>query len=237
MHRTPRIALPVAVLVAALLAVLVACGTSSGSSTESSASAPAAEGGSAAGTAPERTEVLGFGVVGDSITAGTTAPVEGTRADGAGSWIPAATVPPLEFRGGWAVPGARTGDMRAGVGPVDADIVVLMGGTNDVQAGVPWEQTRDNLLAIVTTAAAPDVVLSAVPPLDPAARQALDLNAALQGLAGEQGWAFVDPWTDARTQEGTWAPGASTDGVHPTQQVADLVGARIRAALLDRADG
>ncbi|MGY1663985.1 SGNH/GDSL hydrolase family protein [Geodermatophilus sp. SYSU D00705] len=220
-------------LLTAVLAVLAAC--SSGSSSEVLAES-AAPTGSSGGAEPVQ-EVLRFGVVGDSITAGTTAPVEGTRADGAGSWIPAAAVPPLEFAGGWAVPGARTEDMRAGVGPVDADVLVVMAGTNDVQLGDPWTRSSENLVTIVATAGVADVVLAAIPPLDRAPQQALDHNVGLQQLAAEHGWSLIDPWTDQRTPAGTWTAGASGDGVHPTEQVADLVGSRIRAALLDRADG
>ncbi|MFW3172817.1 SGNH/GDSL hydrolase family protein [Geodermatophilus sp. CPCC 206100] len=234
MRRRLRVPLPAVALLAVLLAVLVACGTP-GASGESEAS-PAGTGGSEP-PAPAPPEPVGFAVVGDSITAGTTAPVEGTRADGAGSWIPAAAVPPLAFRGGWAVPGATTADMRAEVGPVDAEVLVVMGGTNDLQLGIPWEQSRADLVSAVGTAGVGAVVLSGIPPLDRAPQAALDHNGALRQLAGEQGWTFVDPWTESRTPQGTWVPGASGDGVHPTQQVADLVGGRLRAAVLDRADG
>jgi lysophospholipase L1-like esterase len=179
------------------------------------------------------TEVVGFGVVGDSITAGLGAPVRGTEVRGTGSWVDAADVAPLEFRGGWAVPGARTADMRDGVAPVDADVLVVLGGTNDVLGGVPWERTREDLVAASAATGVPEVVLVAVPPLDVAPQAREDLNGRLGALADEQGWAWVDPWTDVATERGTFAAGTSADGVHPTQAVADLVGARIRAALLD----
>ncbi|MGY1693522.1 SGNH/GDSL hydrolase family protein [Geodermatophilus sp. SYSU D00814] len=180
-------------------------------------------------------EPVGFAVVGDSITAGLDAPVEGTRVRGTGSWVPAADVAPLEFRGGWAVPGARTADMRAGVRPVEADVLVVLAGTNDVLGGVPWERTREDLLAAVAATGVTRVVLLAVPPIDVAPRAREDLNAHLAALAGERGWTSVDPWTDVATDRGTFTAGASADGVHPTQPVADLVGTRVRTALLDPA--
>jgi lysophospholipase L1-like esterase len=58
----------------------------------------------------------------------------------------------LRFAGGYAVPGATTAVMRDGAGPVDADVLVVMGGTNDVGTEVPWEMTRANLVQIVTAA-------------------------------------------------------------------------------------
>jgi hypothetical protein len=36
-------------------------------------------------------------------------------------------------------------------------------------------------------------------------------------------------------QDGSWVPGASADGVHPTQATADAAGRVLRAAVLDAA--
>jgi lysophospholipase L1-like esterase len=184
---------------------------------------------------------VSFVVVGDSITAGPI-PIEATGAQeeavqqfGSGSWLPKAQGRPLRFLGGWAVSGATTEEMRAGVVPAKADVVVVMAGTNDLLRGVPWEQTRANLLAIVDTVGVHDVLVSAVPPADelPAGRQ--DFDQRLRELADQQGWHLVDPWVSVEQQDGSWVPGASADGVHPTQATADAAGRVLRAAVLDAA--
>jgi hypothetical protein len=173
---------------------------------------------------------LGFAVVGDSISAGSQ-PVEGRQVRGTGSWVPAADTDPLVFRGGWAVPGATTADMRAGVQPVEVEAVVVMGGTNDLVNDVPWDVSRENLISVVDTVGAPDVLLSAVPPIDARPTAATAYNTHLERLAEERGWAFGDPWAWVRL-EGRFIQGASPDGVHPTVEVAGQVGSRIRETLL-----
>ncbi len=228
----PAVSAPSCLLLVLVLAMaaLAACAVEvAGGSTPS-----AEDDGGATGGAP-RLDVVRFGVVGDSLTAGAGGPVGSTDVGGATSWVPAADVPPLQLRGGWAVPGARTSDMRAGVEPLDADVLVVMGGTNDVQGELPWGRSRDELLDIVATAGVAEVVVSAIPPLDRFPMEARQYNEALQALAGEQGWEYVDPWSGIATAQGTWAAGSSGDGIHPTQEVADLVGTRIRAAVLDSA--
>lgn len=189
-------------------------------------------GSGSAGTAPSPARSIGFGVVGDSLTVGPGAAL-GAVPDGSGSWLPAARGAPLEFRGGWALPGARTGDMRAGVGRVDAAVLVVLAGTNDVLEGIPWQVGRRNLLAVVAAAGIDEVVLVAVPPLDQAPFAAAAYAFGLAELAADRGWQYVDPWTaDADPGTGRWAPGASLDGIHPTPPVADRAGRVIRAALL-----
>jgi lysophospholipase L1-like esterase len=174
-----------------------------------------------------------FVVVGDSLTAGTS-PVHGDQQPGVGSWIPGAETAPLVYRGGWAVPGATTSDMRAGVVPSKADVVVVLAGTNDLDRGVPWETSRDNLLAIVATSRVDDVVLSTVPPFDQGPQLRDEYNQLLHELAVEQGWHLVDPWVGV-DRGGTWAPGTSLDGTHPIPNIAEEVGRSIRTAVLDAA--
>jgi|1186.fasta_scaffold278384_1 lysophospholipase L1-like esterase len=214
----------------AMLAVLLALclGACSPAATGS------AHGGAAATGSPSRSaSAVPFGVVGDSLTAGTK-PLAGSGQTGVPSWLHGAEGAPLELSGGWALPGATTAQMLAGLQRVDADVLVVLAGTNDLQLAVPWETVRDNLLAIVATAGVPRVVLSTVPPLDrfPAHRE--QYNRRLRALADEQHWRLVDPWTAVQS-DGAWVPGTTIDGVHPTAQVADRAGRAIRAVVLDAA--
>jgi lysophospholipase L1-like esterase len=177
-----------------------------------------------------------FLAVGDSITAGATdvaQPLVGDRVQGDASWLPAAEQGSgWDLVDGWAVPGATTADMLAGVEPTDwtADVLVVMAGTNDLARGLPWEESAAHLEGIVAAAGAPTTVVVAIAPSDlrPAARNGY--NAALAGLAGANGWTYLDPW-DEVDAGGSFAPGASPDGVHPTPAVAADVGSRIGRSL------
>jgi hypothetical protein len=196
-------------------------------------SIPTATGPGPAGTAAPgapRAGVRSYVVVGDSITAGAQ-PTNSVSAPGPGSWLRAAAGAPLTLRGGWAVPGATTADLRGRVGPVTADILVLMAGTNDLARNVDWDVSAANLRAIVATVGVGSVLVSAIPPSDahPDERSMYDVR--LAQLAVEQGWGFLDPWTSVDAG-GSYLPGASVDGVHPTQEVARAVGEQLRGELL-----
>lgn len=211
---------------------LGACGVAE--SAVPSQTATAEDPGTPEATAEPTPAVTSVVVVGDSITAGA-GPADRAENPGALSWLPSAQGSPLDFRGGWAVPGATTSDMLDNVMAYDADVVVVMGGTNDLTRGIDWSVSRANLVAIAGTVAADRVVLSAIPPLDAMPAAVLDYNRRSAELAALQGWDFTDPWTGV-SQGGAFAPGTSTDGVHPTAEAAALAGQAIRAALLDGAD-
>jgi hypothetical protein len=179
---------------------------------------------------PADSAVHTFVSVGDSITAGSTA-VQGIAPPGVGSWIQAAALQPLRYEGAWAVPGATTADMLAGVTPMAADTLILLGGTNDVLHGWDADGSLERLVAVADTVGIDDVVLVAIPPLDPHPAAAVAFNRRLAELAGQQRWRFVDPW-EGIGENGVYLAGATTDGVHPVPEAADLVGRRIRAALL-----
>ena len=182
--------------------------------------------------APPRT----FVAVGDSITAGATdvsQPLVGDRVQGDASWLPAAEQRSgLDLVAGWAVPGATTADMLAGVEPTDwtADVLVVMAGTNDLVRGLPWEQSAADIEGVVAAAGAPTVVVVAIAPNDARAAARNGYNAALADLASRNGWTYLDPWGEVDAG-GTFTPGASPDGVHPTPAVAAEVGDRIGRSL------
>jgi lysophospholipase L1-like esterase len=199
-------------------------------STDPSTTALPGSGPSGVESSTDSTAGIRFAVVGDSLTAGDV-PISGNSTPGRGSWVPFAKQDErLDFVGGWAVPGATTAAMVAGVRPVDADVLVVMGGTNDVGTGVPWAVTQTNLEEIVRTVAFPTVLLSAIPPRDNSAERTVQTNRDLEQLAASQGWGFVDPWADM-SSDGTWIPGTSEDGIHPVEEVATLVGQRLAAAV------
>ena len=175
-------------------------------------------------------------VVGDSITAGSTdvaEPLVGDRVQGDASWLPAAEqASGWDLVGGWAVPGSTTADMLAGVEPTDwtADVLVVMAGTNDLVRGLSWEQSAADLEGVVAAVGAPIAVVVAIAPNDPRPAARNGYNAALADLAGRNGWTYLDPWGEVDAG-GSFTPGASTDGVHPTPAVAAGAGDRIGRSL------
>lgn len=175
--------------------------------------------------------------IGDSLT-GSDGDLAGDDF-GAGTWLSHALGPgedgrSVEWVGGWAVPGATTAVMRAQAVPrPDADVLVVLAGTNDIALGVPAEEIAANIEAIVATVGAPRVVVASVPPIEWAPDLAPRHNADLEALAREHGWEFADVAADLWRGDG-WAPGMSDDGVHPTEAGYAVLGRALREALLSR---
>jgi acyl-CoA thioesterase-1 len=174
------------------------------------------------------TSPVGFVAVGDSITAWTNSANP--------SWIASATSSRVIFEGGWAVPGATTTDMLAGLSVVpQSDVLVIMAGTNDFLPEFDdWaiEESMARLLQIADEVTADRVVLSAIAPNDFRAASTQTFNRSLRELANREGWLWVDPWPAARASDGSYLAGSSQDGIHPTQEVEAQVGIQLRSAVL-----
>lgn len=174
--------------------------------------------------------------VGDSITE-MDSPDFDAGVLGQGSWAWWATGQGVAVLGGWAHAGATTDDMlegvqNGGVGDPHPDVLVLLGGNNDIDRGIPTEDVLDDLVQIADRVHAPRVVLSAVAPEDGLGEETLALDARLPALAQQHGWQFVDPMTGCRDADGDYRPGTSPDGVHPTEQAAAHIGVALHEALL-----
>jgi lysophospholipase L1-like esterase len=182
---------------------------------------------------PTTSSAVRVAVVGDSITEADSLDFD-DGAIGTGSWAWRADGGDIRVVGGWAHAGATTADMVAAVQPLAADVLVLMAGSNDLDADVPVDRITDDLVTITAEAHVPRVVLSTVPPEDGYEEPSQELNQRLRSLARERGWDFVDAMAGVRNAEGGWRTGMSEDGVHPDDQGADLIGAALRAAILDR---
>lgn len=228
------------VALAALALVLVLALAQGGARSAGTSNEPAAAGGSATphpsatGTpapTPTPTMALRMAVVGDSISHGDSTDFSG-GALGDFSWVRWAVDDRLTFAGGWAVPGALTEAMAQNVQPYDADVLVILAGTNDLAFGVAPDQTAAHLVQIAQTSGVGRVVLVGIPPNDFGADAVTRYNAALQGLAAEQGWEFADAAAALRTEHNTYREGLTWDGVHPTVEGARLLGEAIRTHIL-----
>lgn len=151
---------------------------------------------------------------------------------GAGSWLSTAATDGVVFAGGWARGGATTADVLAAAEPVDADVLVVLAGTNDPGAGLSGEQTAANIRALVDRVGVAQVVVSAVPPRDAAPEVAVATNEVLADLAEQAGWVFADPMAGVREGD-RFAPGMSTDGLHPTGAGAAVIGSALRSTVLE----
>ncbi|RPF26208.1 SGNH/GDSL hydrolase family protein [Georgenia muralis] len=235
--RTPAVRALVAVL------ALVAGGCAGTATPDSGTTMPetgpttTAPPGSSAGsaTARERSTTVRLTAIGDSLT-GSDGDLAGDDF-GPGTWLPhvlgaGEDGSSVEWVGGWAVPGATTAVMRAQAEPrPDADVLVVLAGTNDIALGVPAEEIAANIEAIVATVGAPRVIVASVPPIEWAPDLAPRHNAALEALARGHGWEFADVAAGLRRGDG-WVPGMSDDGVHPTEAGYAVLGRALREALL-----
>lgn len=170
-------------------------------------------------------------VVGDSITVADSPDLAGGDL-GPESWVRYAVGEEVSFAGGWAQWGATTEQMVVGVDEIDADVLVILAGTNDVGVAEPFADTADNIEEIVVRSGVETVVLSAVPPIDAAPQSAVDLNARLQELALDHGWTWV-PQPEAMVDGDRFAAGMAQDGLHPTEEGARLIGEQIGQSVRD----
>lgn len=178
---------------------------------------------------PVQPGVSRVAVIGDSITA----------------WVPGVTILPttwvgslggdgIHFVGGWAVSGARTDQMAAAITePLCADVLIVMGGTNDLGQGRDAAAALADVERIVDQARVPTVLISAIAPMGGPGPEAMAYNRGLAALATQHDWHYADPWTPYRAADGRWThPDDALDGVHPNADVERTVGIALHAAVL-----
>lgn len=190
--------------------------------------------GPADGTASPEASALAahgtFAAVGDSIT-DADSPDFAAGDLGAASWATYVVDDGFAFAGGWAEWGATTAMMADSVGPIEADVLVVLAGTNDVAFGIPFDESAANLDRIIDAVGIKDVVVVSIPPMDAFSDGVETYNESLDDLAGDRGWRFVDASAGLRTAEGSFSDGMSSDGLHPSVDGARVLGEAIAAAL------
>ena len=171
-----------------------------------------------------------FAAVGDSIT-DADSPDFAAGNLGAASWATYVVDDGFTFAGGWAEWGATTAMMADSVGPIEADVLVVLAGTNDVAFGIPFDESAANLDRIVDAVGIEDVVIVSIPPMDAFPDGVESYNVRLDDLAGDRGWRFVDASAGLRTADGSYRDGMSFDGLHPSADGARVLGEAIAAEL------
>lgn len=183
-------------------------------------------------TAEPTAGALQLAAVGDSIT-DANSPDFAAGDLGTQSWVSHAIGSDIAFAGGWAAWGATTAEIAENVSAVDADVLVIMAGTNDTALGIPFAESAANIAEIVQTIGIDQVLISGIPPIDHAPEVAAQFNARLATLARERGWEWVDAGAAVRTESLTFASDMATDGVHPTTRGARRLGETLGAAIRD----
>ncbi|MDO5683206.1 MAG: SGNH/GDSL hydrolase family protein [Propionibacteriaceae bacterium] len=167
-------------------------------------------------------------VVGDSLTEGNS-PDFANKQFGEWSWV-SHLDPRVTVVGGWAKGGATTQDMAQAVVASDAEMLVMLAGTNDT-ASVDFEQTSSNLQTIVDKVGASLVVVSTLPPRDDQPQRNVDFNAKLAELTKAKGWMLVDPMGGVRNGD-RFRPEMTSDGIHLTPAGAAELGRGFSEAIL-----
>lgn len=173
-------------------------------------------------------ETVRYAAVGDSISEGDSPDFSGGKF-GALSW-PSLAPSGAVFAGGWADGGATTKVIAAAVQPMDADVLVIIAGTNDLIQGLPFSDSATNIQAIADKSGVGRVVVSAVPPYNHAPAASAEFNDKLQELALREGWDFVDAVAGVRDGD-TFAAGMTTDGIHPSAEGVKSIAAALGPAL------
>jgi lysophospholipase L1-like esterase len=177
-------------------------------------------------------EAIAFAFAGDSLTSGST------------SWLYQLDDPSLVRAGGYAKKGYTTGQVLGAIGPVAADVLVIMLGANDVRVGASQGSVGTNLDQIVAKVGAPRVLLTYLPPSDVTSSgginrrlQGFAMNRYLTAFAAKRGWMIADPWSSYRASTNGWTSGASADKVHPVSAVSGAVANRLELYIRQAVDG
>lgn len=174
-------------------------------------------------TASAAIEPVEMVVVGDSLSESNSP--DFTAGDiGDGSWVYYAATGGVEFAGGWAEGGATSGAQAEVVEPAAGDVLVVGLGTNDNGQQLSFDETASNLESIAATIGIQRVVVLAIPPReDELAVTTTAFNAALESLARENGWEYLDAAASVRDGD-AWASGMTSDGIHFTTEAAQIIG-------------
>lgn len=238
--------MPARLVLAGLIAAVLLTGTVLVTVVDRSSSAPAAAAPSPA-PAPATSGLNGARVrvaaIGDSLTRYDDEPEQGHVNN---SWFARVlrSDPAYEYVYNASVVGDSTRQMRERLEPEvlsrRPDLVLILGGINDIASGIPTQRTLAELRHIVVQlmGGGARAVLGTVPPWDDllerdgdaGADELLELNDGIRRLGAELAITVIDFYGAVAGPDGRWLPGTSRDGLHPNDQgVALMAEAAIRA--------
>ncbi|WIE79604.1 SGNH/GDSL hydrolase family protein [Curtobacterium sp. MCSS17_016] len=177
---------------------------------------------------------LTFTYAGDSLTAMDA------------SWMRQLKDPTIANVGGTSIGGATSTRILERSSAHDADVLVVMAGTNDLRYGYSTKSILNNIDKITKKVGARHVVIAAIAPSNitnyskkhiDRRKQGEILNRDLQNHALTRGWMFVDPWAADRRLDGGWPSSRTYDGVHPTVAMSKKVSVRMQQAIHIAAEG
>ena len=173
---------------------------------------------------------MDIAVVGDRVTAWRSPD------DRATSWATYATGRGVRLTDAWVSRDSRVRDLAGKVRPTDADVLVVLAGTNDLDFGAAPDEIELGLTRIAAAARVDDVLISSIPPIDDQPQKTADFNVLLSKIAYRHDWSFVDAGSSVAQDDCQFRQGLSTDGVRPTAEGARIIGEAVRGVLTTRAD-
>lgn len=171
--------------------------------------------------------------LGDSLTIADGAETSGEPTSSR-SWVPAAVGHGVVWSAGFAHGGFTTAMILDDTHRYNADVLVILAGTNDTLQGVPFSQSALSLRAIVAKAGVARVIVAAIPPIDFAPHDAALYNVKLKTLAAKENWDYVDAAKGLRDRD-HYIDGLTVDGIHPTAEGAEIFGEALHRAILSEA--
>lgn len=157
-----------------------------------------------------------------------------------GSWMRQLNDKTLTNIGGTAIGGATVPRILTNVSARDADVLVVMAGTNDIRYARSSTTITQNIGKVVHKVGARHVVIAAIAPSNVTKygkkhidrrKQGEILNRDLQNYALTNGYLFVDPWAADRQLNGGWPSNRTIDGTHPTVAMSKKVAVRMQQAI------
>jgi lysophospholipase L1-like esterase len=153
------------------------------------------------------------------------------------SWLHQLDDPAITYAGGYQHAGYDSGQVLTAIpAGLDADVLVIMLGTNDVNHRLPAWQMAHNIETLAVKVRAAHVLLAFLPPSDITddhithvnrQNKGIAYNRTLVALAAKHGWLYADPFADYRAVSNAWGLHGSDDGVHPTATTAAVIANRM----------